>query len=85
VVAREKVLGVEHPDTLTSVANLASTLWSQMQWKDAEDMEVQVMEMRQRVLGHEHPDTLMAIGSVSFSLMSQSCNKEAISLMETCF
>ena len=27
-------------------------------WKEAEELEVQVMETRKRVLGKEHPDTL---------------------------
>ena len=48
-------------------------------------MEMRVMETRQRVLGHEHPDTLMAMGNLAMTLRSQSRNKEAISLMETCF
>lgn len=48
-------------------------------------MEVRAMETRQRVLGHEHLDTLTVINNLAFTLKSQSRNKEAISLMETCF
>jgi hypothetical protein len=54
----KRVLGQEHPDTLTSMANLASTYRNQGRWKEAEDWEVLVMETRKRVLGQEHPDTL---------------------------
>ncbi len=80
------MLGVErlHTLTLTSMANLASALWGQRQWKEAEEMERRVRETRQRVLGHERPDTLMAMGNLAFTLKSQSRNKEAIPLMETC-
>jgi hypothetical protein len=39
-----RVLGQEHPDRLTSMANLASTFWNQGQWKEAEEPEVQVMK-----------------------------------------
>ncbi|KAG4429579.1 hypothetical protein IFR05_014937 [Cadophora sp. M221] len=46
-----RVLGAEHPFTLTSMANLASTFWNQGRWKEAEDLEVQVMETSLRVLG----------------------------------
>ena len=42
----EKVLGLEHPDTLTSMANLALTFWNQGRWKKAEELEVQVVETR---------------------------------------
>jgi uncharacterized protein YpmB len=39
---RKRVLGLEHPDTLTSMANLASTYSAQGQWKKAEELKVQV-------------------------------------------
>jgi Tetratricopeptide repeat len=29
----------EHPDTLTSMGNLASTYWNQGQWAEAEELE----------------------------------------------
>ena len=41
---RKKELGAEHPDTLTSMAKLASTYSDQGRWKEAEELEVQVME-----------------------------------------
>jgi Tetratricopeptide repeat len=45
-----RVLGEEHPDTLTSMANLASTYMNQGRWKEAEELEVRVMETSKRVL-----------------------------------
>ncbi|KAH8768413.1 hypothetical protein F5883DRAFT_366242, partial [Diaporthe sp. PMI_573] len=33
---RKRVLGEEHPSTLTSMANLASTYRNQGRWKEAE-------------------------------------------------
>ena len=47
---RKRVLGVEHPETLTSMADLASTFRDQSQRKEAEKLEIQVVEMRKRVL-----------------------------------
>ncbi|KAH7113481.1 hypothetical protein B0J13DRAFT_404088, partial [Dactylonectria estremocensis] len=41
---REELLGPDHPSTLASMANLASTLWNQGRWEEAEKLEVQVME-----------------------------------------
>ncbi|KAF2267719.1 TPR-like protein [Lojkania enalia] len=93
---RKDMLGDEHPSTLTSMANLASTLWNQGRWKEAEELgnqgrwkeaeelEVQVMEMRKRVLGDEHPDTLTSMANLAYTWKSQSQNKEAISLIEKC-
>jgi hypothetical protein len=38
----KRELGVEHPDMLTSMGNLASTYGDQGRWKEAEELEVQV-------------------------------------------
>ena len=43
------------------MANLASTYRNQGRWKEAEELEVQVMETRKRVLGEEHPSTLTSM------------------------
>ena len=45
------MLGQEHPDTLTSMVNLALTYKAQGRWKKAEGLEVNVLETRMRVLG----------------------------------
>jgi hypothetical protein len=34
----KKLLGVEHPDTLTSMANLAGTYRNQGRWNEAEQL-----------------------------------------------
>jgi len=54
---RKWVLGEEHPDILTSMADLASTYRNQGWWKEAGEPEVQVMGTRKGVLGEEYPDT----------------------------
>jgi hypothetical protein len=41
---RKQVLGDDHPDTLTSMANLASTYRNLGRWKEAETLQVVVME-----------------------------------------
>ena len=69
-----RVLGEEHPSTLTSIANLASTFWNQGRWKEAEELFVQVMETSLRVLGEEHPSTLTSMANLAFTLKSQSCD-----------
>lgn len=59
----KRMLGHEHPDTLTSMANFASSFWNQERWKEAEGLQVQVMETRKRVLRQEHPDTLTSMAT----------------------
>jgi len=72
-----RVLGKEHPSTLTSMANLASTYSHQGRWKEAEELEVQVMETRKRVLGAEHPDTLTSMTNLASTYRDQGRWKEA--------
>ena len=68
---RKRVLGEEHPLTLTNMANLASTYSNQGRWTEAEKMFVQVMEMRKRVLAEEHPDTLASMKILAFKMIRQ--------------
>lgn len=82
---RKTVLGVDHPDTLISMANLAIIYSSQRRWKEVEELEVQVMETRKRVLGEKHPSTLSSMNNLAFTLKGQNRNKEAILLMKKCF
>ena len=74
---RKRVLGAEHPDTLTSMANLALTYGNQGRWKEAEELEVQVMETCKRVLGTEHPHTLISMNNLASTYRSQGRWKEA--------
>ena len=74
----------EHPSTLASIANLASTFWNQGRWVEAEEAFVQVMETRMRVLGPEHPDTLMTMWNLSHALRDLGRNAEALSLLQAC-
>ncbi|OCK79661.1 purine and uridine phosphorylase [Lepidopterella palustris CBS 459.81] len=84
LASTSRVLGPEHPSTLTSMANLASTYRNQGRWKEAEGLEVQVMETRKMVLGPEHPSTLTSMSNLAHTWKSQSRNEDAISLMRKC-
>ncbi|KAI9785621.1 MAG: hypothetical protein M1816_000368 [Peltula sp. TS41687] len=67
----ERVLGQEHPDTLSSMANLASTYSNQGRRQEAEELEVEVLEARKRVLGQEHPDSLTSMASLASTYRDQ--------------
>jgi hypothetical protein len=63
--ARKKSLGLEHPDTLTSMANLVLIYLDQGRYKEAEKLGLQVVETQKRVLGLECHDTLTSIDSLA--------------------
>ncbi|KAF1976246.1 hypothetical protein BU23DRAFT_597114 [Bimuria novae-zelandiae CBS 107.79] len=83
---RKRVLGDEHPSTLTSMASLASTYRNQGRWKEAE-LEVQMMETRKRALGDEHPSMLTSMANLASTYRNQGRWKEAeqleVQVMET--
>jgi hypothetical protein len=77
-------LGADHPDTLTSMNNLASTYWSQGRWDAAEELELQVMESRKTKLGADHPSTLTSMNNLAYTWKGLGRDKEALNLMEEC-
>ncbi|KAK7419576.1 hypothetical protein QQZ08_010789 [Neonectria magnoliae] len=77
VEAREKVLGPEHPDTLSSVNNLGSALESQGKYEEAEAMHRRALKGYEKVLGPKHPDTLTSVSSLGSVLESQGKYGEA--------
>ena len=80
VKLRRGVLGLDHPDTLTSVANLASTYGNQGRWDQAEKLEVEVMETRKTKLGADHPDTLTSMANLAVTYWEQNRLDEAETL-----
>ncbi|OCL00243.1 FabD/lysophospholipase-like protein [Cenococcum geophilum 1.58] len=84
---RKRVLGEEHPSTLTSMANLASTFWNQGRWKEAEELQAKGLKICSRVLGEEHPSTLTSMANLASTFWNQGRWKEAeeleVQVMET--
>ena len=68
---RRRMLGNDHPDTLTSVSNLASMLQDQGKYEAAEEMNRQALEGYEKVLGKEHPDTLTSVSNLASVLRDQ--------------
>ncbi|PZD23481.1 CDC6, Cdc6-related protein, AAA superfamily ATPase [Pyrenophora tritici-repentis] len=84
---RKTKLGADHPSTLTSIANLASTYWNQGRWNDAEKLNVQVMETRKTKLGAGHPSTLNSMANLASTYRNQGrwddAEKLEVQVMET--
>ncbi len=67
LAVRKRVLGAEHPDTLTATGNLAASIKSQEKYDEAVAMDREVLAVQQRVLGADHPDTLSTVGDLAAS------------------
>jgi hypothetical protein len=67
--------------TSCSMGDLAATYQNQGRLKEAEELDVKVMEARRRVLGEEHPDTLMAMANLARTKRALRQNDVAIDMM----
>ena len=80
-------LGLDHPDTLTMISNLASTYQNQGRWEEAEKLELRVVETSKIKLGLDHPDTLTMISNLASTYQDQGRWEEAeklqVQVMET--
>ncbi|KAJ5494608.1 Tetratricopeptide-like helical [Penicillium fimorum] len=74
---REKALGPEHADTLTSVNDLGYVLRRQGKYEEAEAMHRRALEGREKALGPEHPDTLTSVNDLGSVFERQGKYEEA--------
>ena len=65
--ARNRILGVEQPDTINAMANLAATYRNLGKYTEAEKLQVQVLDASNRILRVEHPDTISAMKNQGLS------------------
>ena len=79
---RLRLLGPEHPDTLSSMHNLAFVLQKLGKFDEARTLNERALEIRRRVLGPEHPDTLASMSISAIILNGQGKSDEARRLFE---
>ena len=59
------------------MADLASTYKNQGRWNEAEQLEVQVLDMRKKLIGEEHSDTLTSMANLASTYRNQGRWNEA--------
>jgi tetratricopeptide (TPR) repeat protein len=62
---QERVLGSEHPDTVTTLDNLATIAGIQRKYEEALHMYERALHIREQVLGPEHPDTAITVNGLA--------------------
>lgn len=80
---RQRAMGDDHLDTLTSKGNLAGVLRLQGQLDEAQFLEEGVIAARERMLGPEHPDTLAARANLAATLAQQHRTAEALNIQDS--
>ena len=79
---RRRVLGDDHPDTLTSASNLAVDLRALGEYQQARDLDEDTLARRRRVLGDDHPDTLTSANNLAVDLSALGEHQQARALDE---
>ncbi|KAK4194502.1 putative kinesin light chain [Triangularia verruculosa] len=74
---RRELLGDKHPDTIWSMALLATTYHAQGRYNEAEKIKVEVLALRRDVLGDKHPDTIGSMAELATIYHDQGRYEEA--------
>jgi tetratricopeptide (TPR) repeat protein len=75
--ASSKLLGPEHPATLTTTNHLAYCLLGQQRYDEADEIQSALLDVWSRVFGHEHPNTLTTKTNIAASLYARRRYAEA--------
>ncbi len=82
LAARERVLGPEHHETMTSVNNLAVVYFELGRNKESEALRRRDLEVSIRTLGEEHPDSITTQANFGAFLLKQNRFEEALPYLE---
>ena len=79
---KKDVLGSKHPDTLTTMINIASTYSKQGHSDMAEPLEVQVLDGRRAIFGEQHTVTIKAMSNLAVTYQYLDRLGDSKALME---
>ena len=80
--ARVKKLGVDHPDTLTTLNNLAVAYKSAGKLPEAIALFEQVRDAQVKKLGADHPGSLITLSNLAAAYQAAGRSLEALPLFE---
>ncbi|MFC8617288.1 FxSxx-COOH system tetratricopeptide repeat protein [Micromonospora purpureochromogenes] len=75
-----RILGPDHPDSVTAMYRLAGGLWSAGRYAEAMQMGESTWHARRRLLGPDHPDTLANASHVALGYRETGRHDEALAL-----
>jgi tetratricopeptide (TPR) repeat protein len=78
----EQQLGAAHPDTATSLNNLATLHYHQGKYEEAEPLYERALQIREQQLGAAHPETASSLNNLAALYRAQGKYEEAEPLYE---
>ena len=73
----ERALGLEHPNSLSYLNNLALLYYVQGKYEQAEPLYLRTLDIRERMLGPEHPDTASTLNNLALLYNAQGRYEQA--------
>jgi tetratricopeptide (TPR) repeat protein len=80
-----RLLGTDHPATLTARANLAAAYGRADRLPEAITLQQQVLAEREQLLGPDHPTTLTSCNNLAAALARSGQLREAIELYKRAY
>jgi tetratricopeptide (TPR) repeat protein len=68
---RERALGPDHPNTATSLNNLAALYWAQGKFEQAEPLQERSLAITEKSLGLDHPDVAIRLNVLALLYSGQ--------------
>ena len=85
---RNRLLGVEHLDTIKAMEHLGKTYYNLGKYSEAEKLQMQVLDTSKTIFGVEHPDIVRSMANLAatYSFMKRYTEAEKldISVMDAC-
>jgi len=82
VQLRKSKLGEDHPDTISSMGNLANHYAQAGRREEALKLSEEVVQLRKSKLGEDHPDTISSMGNLANHYAEAGRREEALKLSE---
>jgi CHAT domain-containing protein len=79
---RKLSLGLDHPDTLTSLHDLARVYFELGNYQKSLELCQQVFEAQKRVLGLDHPNTLRSLNGLAVAYMQLGDHQKSLKLLQ---
>jgi tetratricopeptide (TPR) repeat protein len=79
---RERVLGADHPQTATSLNNLAALFKNQGAYAEARPLIERALAITKNILGPDHPQTASSLNNLALLLDIQGDHADALPLFE---
>ncbi len=82
VSLRERVLGMEHPDTATTYNDIGLTFKKQGDYLKALEYYFKAVDIRKKILGKEHPDTATSYNNIGETYRSHKDYPKALEYLQ---